>query len=270
MIKLGRVLSRIIIFSIICLISLIVYFIVKEVKPEIKTVVTSNINSELKTNEEHDTDEGDQEFKVDVKKLYIELNKANLIIKKGHQFKIDNNSDLEINQNLDELVIKDKNKSVSSGQLIITLDQSKELDILNIKSDSGVVKVFDVNVENLVLEQGMAIAVLENVNVDNNTKINGGVASLNIKNTTLNNAEIILGTGSFNYIGKFRGVSSISNGVGSVFIKLKDGFDNYHFDVVYGGNKVLFRNQNITTDWQSGNGSNILKIKSGIGAVIVK
>lgn len=268
MMRLGKVLRRIFIFAIVCLVPIAIYSMF------FKSDEISNESVEEKVVVDKNTDTDDkfveQEFKQDIKVLNIDLKTTNLIIKKGKSFRIDSNLDLDINQNIDELNINDKSSPKPAGQLMITLDENKPLTNLNIKVDSGAVKVFDIKVLNLELNQGAGAVVLENFDVDSSAKINGGLASLNFKNVTLNNAEIILGTGSLNYIGKFRGASSISNSVGSVFVKLKDGFDNYHFDVIYGTGKVIFRNNNITSDWQSGSGNNILKFNTGIGAVIVK
>lgn len=273
MIRFSKVIARIIIFTLVCLIPIILYvafFKVDDSDFKHDSSVSQNWEQVVEKNIDHGDKFVEQEFKNEIKVVNIDLKTTSLIIKKGPTFRIDSNLDLEVNQNADELNIEDKDLSKVSGQLILTFDENKPLSILRIKNDSGVVKVFSINVANLELNQGAGAVVFENLNVTDSAKINGGLASLNFKNVTLNNAEILLGTGSLNYVGKFSGVSSISNSVGSVFVKLKDGFDNYHFDVVYGSGKVLFRNNHITSDWQSGSGKNLIKFQTGIGAVIVK
>lgn len=273
MMKLSKVVARILIFTIVCIVPIIIYvtfFKSDDVDFDYDSYDEQNQNQLVEKKDIDDNKFIEQEIENEIKVVNIDLKTTSLIIKKGQSFRIDSNLDLEVNQNADELNIKDKSLSKVSGQLMLTFDEKKPLSVLKIKNDSGVIKAFNIDVANLELNQGAGAVTFENLNVTNSAKINGGLASLSFKNVILNNAEILLGTGSLNYVGKFRGVSSISNSVGSVFVKLKDGFDNYHFDVVYGSGKVLFRNNNITSDWQSGSGNNLLKFQTGIGAVIVK
>ena len=70
-------------------------------------------------------DNQQQNSQEDVKKLYIDFNNIDIIIKKGSEFNIDHNFDLEIKQNLDEIVLKNDREFESTRLLIITLDEKK-------------------------------------------------------------------------------------------------------------------------------------------------
>lgn len=204
-----------------------------------------------------------------IKSLNIDLNNSNLYIKYGDELGIEtNNKDIEINNNDGYINIKDTSINLFNKKdkdLIIYVNN--ELDILSIDTAFGNVEIEDLVINNLNLDLGTGVVKINNINVLNEFKLDGGIGNITLSNNIINNLEADLGIGEFNYSGTLIGNNTIENGVGISNILLNDDYNLYTINTKKGIGKIIINGNEINNNMTYGIGENIININGGIGNV---
>ena len=206
----------------------------------------------------------------DVSNLSIDLSYTSLNIKEGNTFKLELNNFTEYNITNNTLYIKDvkKIKINTKGELYATLyvPYGKTFDNVSIDSGAGVVKIDTLKTNILNFDIGAGKVTIDNLDVYNKTKIDGGAGSFEINKGNLANVDFDMGVGSVSINSTFTGNGKIDMGVGNLSIKLLDSFDNYKFDVEKGIGNINIDGTS-TKSGIYGNGNTFIEIDGGLGNI---
>jgi len=129
------------------------------------------------------------------------------------------------------------------------------------------VLIEDINTKELDLDLAAGKVNINNINVLNDTKIDGGAGKLTMDNVTLNNLKLSLGAGSSKINGVFKGNSEIECSVGRLDLTLLDSINNYALDIDKSTSKVYVNSKKITDERYTTNGENPLKIEGAVGSI---
>lgn len=202
--------------------------------------------------------------------LDVEVNSANIIIKKGESLKVEtNNKDVEIKEKSNKLFIAEKNHNWfgnnASSDLIIYVPDNFTFDGVAIESGAGKIEIEELSTKNLDLDLGAGKVTIENLNVLDETVINGGANKMSILNGLIHDLELDMGVGELSLTAKITGDSEIDAGVGKVSLKLL-GTD-YKVKVDKGIGSTTINGEDIKDNTYYGEGNNIIDIDGGVGAI---
>ena len=206
----------------------------------------------------------------DIKKIKIDTDASNVIIKKGDVFtlSVDNASRrIKVNENNGTLKIKDKRiVNIAKTDSVIEITVPEVLEKLDIEVGKGTLECTDIVANDLKMSLGAGKVNLNNVYF-NKTDIEGGAGQITINNSTLNDLDLDAGTGKVYIDGKITGNSKIEAGIGEIEVKLIE--NNYRFKLDKGVGKIILNNETLADEGIYGTGDNIIQIEAGIGNIII-
>ena len=204
-----------------------------------------------------------------IKNLDIEIGNSNLEILKGEELKIEasNQGKLKINNISNTLKLKEKshmeffwNNNKNSIKIYLPEEVIEKLDL---DMGAGKLSMDGVNINTLKLDHGAGYVSIKNSEFAK-TDIDGGAGKIEIETSILNNLDLDAGVGNTTIKNSsILGKSKISTGVGNATIELKDKKEDYTFIIDKGLGSLEI--DGISSDGRFGNGSNELKIDSGVG-----
>lgn len=206
----------------------------------------------------------------DAKILSIDLNATNLIIKIGDNFKAEtSNKYIVTKQDKDKIYITERNHNMMKkhSKLIIYVPNNMTLDFVEINGGAGKIKIDALMTKFLRLDLGAGKVEINNLQVLNKTKVEGGAGSVDIKNSILNNLDLSMGVGKFNLDAKILGNSTIEQGIGSIDLNLIGIINDYEINVEKGLGSISVEGQNLKDNKTIGNGFNKIDIEGGIGSI---
>lgn len=217
------------------------------------------------------------EFKIennDISSLEVDVNAVKLTIKTGDSFNIHTNSKyIYYKQNKNDLLIKEEKHSIFSRknnyELIITIPEEQNFDDVEIDNGSGSVMIDKISTRELVLSLGAGKVEIENLNISEETKIDGGAGEVNIISGTINNLDLDMGVGKVEITSELLGNNKIDAGIGEIDLNLIGDLDNYKIKASKGIGDILLNNESIKNDTYYGSGNNYLEIDGGIGKILI-
>lgn len=204
----------------------------------------------------------------DVKFLTIDLKTTNLIIKVGEDFKAEtSNQNIKTKQEKNKIYITEKNYNwfKEKNKLIIYVPSNKILDTVTINGGAGKIEIDTFTTKNLNLNLGAGKVDMNNLQVLNKTKVDGGIGSVHIKNSILNELDLDTGFVKLNIDAKVLGKSTIEQGVGSIDLNLIGASNDYEIHVNKGIGSIHVDEKKVKDDETIGNGINKIDIDGGIG-----
>lgn len=205
--------------------------------------------------------------------LDIDIEKLDLIIKKGNKFEVQTSSDnVRIKENATSLVIEEKFRGIFSskvGTLIVYVPESYVFNEVSIETGVGNVEINDLTTRKLEFDFGAGKSNINNLNVLNEASLNGGAGSINISDSFINNLDLDVGVGTFNLSSVLTGVSDIDAGVGKLTINVLDILDNYRVSIDKGIGSATLNGNTMNNNTIYGTGSNVITIDGGVGSIAI-
>lgn len=204
-----------------------------------------------------------------IKDIKIELNKSNLEIKTGSNFKVEtsgNNITCKVSNK--GIVLKEKNSLTNKlpQTLIIYLPDNVNYEDVNIETDAGNLNIDNIIATKLDLELGAGQNIIKNINVYESS-IETGAGELRIDNGNINNFELDMGAGKIDITSRLTGISKIETGAGYLKLNLVGDEADYKLKVETGIGKTTLAGETIKSNEVIGNGSSLVIVESGIGKV---
>lgn len=239
--------------------------------------LTDNLQDALKSNDSNvDIIDENQELEQ-FSKMKLEISTANLTVKsEGNSYRVEKyqipkNTKIESKDGV--LEIKNEkifNKNDSKSSITVYIPENVELDDVAIEIGAGTVNIAEIKAKNVDFDFGAGNVELENISVNNNTKIQCGAGQVIIKKSELTNANIDAGVGKLSYLGELKGNSKISCGVGSVQLDLIGDSDMYEIHAEKGIGDIKIDDVSVADNSTTGNGENKINIEGGVGSVDIK
>ena len=239
--------------------------------------LTDNLQDALKSNDSNvDIIDENQELEQ-FSKMKLEISTANLTVKsEGNSYRVEKyqipkNTKIESKDGV--LEIKNEkifNKNDSKSSITVYIPENVELDDVAIEIGAGTVNIAEIKAKNVGFDFGAGNVELENISVNNNTKIQCGAGQVIIKKSELTNANIDAGVGKLSYLGELKGNSKISCGVGSVQLDLIGDSDMYEIHAEKGIGDIKIDDVSVADNSTTGNGENKINIEGGVGSVDIK
>jgi len=239
--------------------------------------LTDNLQDALKSNDSNVEIIDENQELEQFSKMKLEISTANLTVKsEGNSYRVEKyqipkNTKIESKDGV--LEIKNEkifNKNDSKSSITVYIPENVELDDVAIEIGAGTVNIAEIKAKNVDFDFGAGNVELENISVNNNTKIQCGAGQVIIKKSELTNANIDAGVGKLSYLGELKGNSKISCGVGSVQLDLIGDSDMYEIHAEKGIGDIKIDDVSVADNSTTGNGENKINIEGGVGSVDIK
>ena len=239
--------------------------------------LTNNLQDALKSNDSNVEIIDENQELEQFSKMKLEISTANLTVKsEGNSYRVEKyqipkNTKIESKDGV--LEIKNEkifNKNDSKSSITVYIPENVELDDVAIEIGAGTVNIAEIKAKNVDFDFGAGNVELENISVNNNTKIQCGAGQVIIKKSELTNANIDAGVGKLSYLGELKGNSKISCGVGSVQLDLIGDSDMYEIHAEKGIGDIKIDDVSVADNSTTGNGENKINIEGGVGSVDIK
>lgn len=206
----------------------------------------------------------DSEYNEEIKSIKIDLNIANVLIKRGDTFSInaENMNKKTFNSYVDDNVwtIKDdeedgfkffghvipffNNGGNGKYNVTIYIPENFELENLDIEIGAGRVELCDMEVDNVDFEVGAGELVANTLLVKEESNLEVGAGKIAIKDLTARDVTLDCGVGEIQINGDIRGNSSANCGMGNISIRLKEPENRYDFSLSCGLGNININGDN--------------------------
>ena len=239
--------------------------------------LTDNLQDALKSNDSNVEIIDENQELEQFSKMKLEISTANLTVKsEGNSYRVEKyqipkNTKIESKDGV--LEIKNEkifNKNDSKSSITVYIPENIELDDVAIEIGAGTVNIAEIKAKNVDFDFGAGNVELENISVNNNTKIQCSAGQVIIKKSELTNANIDAGVGKLSYLGELKGNSKIRCGVGSVQLDLIGDSDMYEIHAEKGIGDIKIDDVSVADNSTTGNGENKINIEGGVGSVDIK
>lgn len=212
-----------------------------------------------------------EQLEKEYEELKIELHSTTLTIKEGKFFQIEtNNNRVNIQKDANNLTIREKGIFISSKQpyyLIITIPKDYMFNQVSINNGAGTIDIKSLITKELKLNLEAGKTVIENLEVTNKTKIEGGTGLLSIQNGSLSNLDLELGVGKVELTSKLLGNNKIEAGIGEVNLNLIGKEDDYQLKITKGIGNITIKQEKVKNDSTYGSGNHLVDVEGGIGNI---
>lgn len=205
--------------------------------------------------------------------LDLDFTSVSLNNKAGDTLKVETNiKNIEIKEYERKLKISAETPFPSdpNNKIInITIPQDLTLERFKLNVGGG-----NINIENITsvdwdISLGMSKASFDNIAATGKVKIDNGVGSIEITNSTLNNLDLDNGFGAAKLEASLTGKTKLDNGLGGMNVTILDKKDNYTIDVDNGLGSVNI--DGVTIDQERlGSGEKTLSLNNGLGSINIK
>lgn len=210
-----------------------------------------------------------------INNLEIDVAGTSLVIEEGETFKIEtNNKYIDIKQNKDNLIIKEKNhnwfRNNGKSKLVIYMPNNFELNKLDIDAGAGKVEISSLITNEIDFDLGAGQVIIDNLIARRKASIEGGAGEVIIKKGIINNLEFDMGVGHADITADLTGNSDIEAGVGELDIKLLGNKKDYRIRVEKGLGNINIDGENLKNNQTYGEGARNVLIEGGVGSISVK
>lgn len=203
--------------------------------------------------------------------LDIDVNRVNIILKEGNEFKAEtNNKYIKTRQKDNKLYITEEKHSWfnrDNSDLIVYIPSNYIFSSISIENGTGKVDIDSLSTKNLYLDLGAGKININNLFVLNEAEIDGGAGEINIENGNINNLDLDMGIGNLSLTSRITGKSEIDAGIGGIDLNLIGTIDEYKIKLDKGIGSVRINKEKIPNSSYYGNGINIININGGVGSI---
>ncbi|MFR2534179.1 MAG: DUF4097 family beta strand repeat-containing protein [Clostridia bacterium] len=152
-----------------------------------------------------------------------------------------------------------------NAQIKITIPRDSKFKEVKISAGAGKVEIEGLTTETLKLGIGAGNTKINDITVEKQADIDGGVGKVAISNASFKNLNLDVGVGDFKLSGKLIGDTDIDCGVGRLELVIQDRQENYTIKAKKGIGEFKIQNQSVEKDITMGNGVYRLEMDAGIG-----
>lgn len=220
-----------------------------------------------------------QEFK-NIENIKIEGNVAKFILKEADTdiIKVEvkkADTTLKVMQQGKDLVIKEEDifsvfGKTESAYVQINVPKGTLLKKVEIDNQAGNIEVANLQIEDLVLEVGAGTIKLEQIQVKNHTKIDGGAGKIEIIKGFFNSLDFSGGIGDFYFNGTVKENSEIEAGIGKLELELIEKKEDYQIKIDKGLGALHIQGESIQENTIYGEGNIQIRLECGIGSTSIK
>ncbi len=213
-----------------------------------------------------------------VKSLYIDIGSARLDVSTGDDFSLStNNKYISCTNSNGKLRITEDSfrvfpiSSVGNDTYVkLTVPTDFEFKNIEISTGAGDISISELRTETLDLELGAGRVTFDELYVDKEADIEGGAGELKISSGEICGLDFDMGVGKTTLCLSLIGRNQINMGIGDLNVSLLGEKDDYTVDIDKGIGDVNIDGSSIKNGNIVGNGSNIIEIDGGIGAIDIK
>lgn len=156
--------------------------------------------------------------------------------------------------------------------LVIFVPNTIELNNLTIRQMVGEISLEEIVTKKFEVYLGTGKTIINKLIVQESALLTGGVGSIEINSSHLNNLNAELGVGTFSFNGTLSDkLNNIDCGVGSVYISLMDAKENYLIKYEKGIGSIIIDNESMQSQKSTiGSGETVIDIDGGIGKIDIK
>lgn len=214
----------------------------------------------------------------EISTLKLDIKGSDVQIKTGEKFEVKtNNPNINyVNENgkvtIKEEKISKWNIGKDDGSLLIIYlpEDIKQMDKVKMDIGAGTIDIGKINTKSLYLDLGAGNVTIDDLNVSEETKINGGAGNININSGKIANINFDLGIGDTTINADITGNSKIDTGIGKLNVYLTLAKEEYKIDIEKGVGEIRFNDTIVSNDTSIGDGNNHLKINGGVGEINIK
>lgn len=222
-----------------------------------------------------------ESFKVDSKEidipkseayLVVNLASSSLTIKEGDTFDyVIDDKEVTAEKDNNKIVIKEKGHIRNKkSEVVVTVPRDMILNDAIIDTGAGKINIESLKAENFVLDIGAGSVQINNLVVTKNCDIEGGAGNVVINNGSIYNLDMDLGVGKTIITSILSGESEIDTGIGKLELNLVGSLNDYMLDISKGIGSITLDGKSLKDEEKAGNGSSLVKIDGGIGAINIK
>lgn len=204
--------------------------------------------------------------------MNISLQYSSLEIKKGESLLVETNSNnVSCKQDGNKITIEEKKHNSffknEQSKVIIYVPEDMKFEKARIETGAGEISAEKINADELKLEIGAGKVEIQELNVNDEAKIDGGAGRVDILAGQINNMDLDMGVGKFSITTKLNGKNTIDQGIGELNIDLTDELENYTIKAENGIGEIKLNNKKMEEDTSYGDGLTKIKVNGGIGSV---
>lgn len=237
------------------------------------------LKKEAETNKQHtNLSEGSiiQKYEsTQISDVKIELAYTNLTIKQGDGFVVEGDiKNVECKRVSNKLKIEEKNISwfntSDRRNIIVTVPEDTILNTVDIETGAGEINIEKLSCKELSLEIGAGKTTIQDLQVTQKAKINGGAGKVEIASGEINNLNLSMGAGNFRIAASLSGNNKLDAGIGKLGLELTNGLSNYTIRANKGIGSIKIGEKEVFDNVEYGDGETNIKINGGVGSIEVK
>lgn len=206
-----------------------------------------------------------------IQSLEININAADLTIKRGESFSVESNlKHLSVEHQDGALTIKETKKlSVSYSDAVLTLyiPDDAVFQWANITTGAGKLTVARLAADRMDLKLGAGAVHMDCLIAASDIDIEGGAGQITIADGALHNLDLDMGVGQLKLTSMLTGESDFKLGVGESNITVLGDQSDYTLDIEKGIGSITLDGTSVSNVDKEGNGSHSIDISGGIGAI---
>lgn len=156
------------------------------------------------------------------------------------------------------------------SEVVIYVRKGVKFDQVELVVKAGTLNIEELAAAELKLELGAGKTYIGNLRTTSKTRIDGGAGLVQIRGGELRNLDLEVGAGKAEVTARISGDSAVEAGVGKLELNLIGEEDDYKMTIDKGIGSVTLDGRKLEDGGIYGQGENLLKIESGVGAVEIK
>lgn len=199
----------------------------------------------------------------------VEVDKADKPVR------IESNSDyIESWQDGDTLKVIEKSHThwpwSDRAEVVVYIRAGVKFDKVDLIVKAGTLNIEKLTAEEVELELGAGKTYIGELRTTRRTRIDGGAGVVEVRGGELRNLDLELGAGRAEIRARILGDGRIDTGVGRLELELLGEESDYKMTIDKGLGSVTLNGRKLEDGGIYGQGENLLKIESGVGAVEIK
>ena len=213
----------------------------------------------------------------EISSLKIEIKGTDMQIVKGDKLEVrTNNTYIKYSNENGNVVIKDERPDnfffggSYEGNVIISIPENmKEINDTEIKIGAGKIFIDKLYTKKLRLDIGAGETTINNLEISNEAKIEGGAGAIHINSGKIHNLYLETGMGAADVTADIIGNSKLETGVGTLYLNLYSGIEKYRISAEKGLGDIRCNNQPVSDHTTIGTWENYIKIEGGVGQITI-
>lgn len=203
--------------------------------------------------------------------MQIEIKGATVELRKGEEFYVESNlKNLTVDDEDGCLTVIENGEGDTSGKGKVYI-YTPDITFASVHAVTGAgnVRVAYLSAQNLFWTLGAGEIKINELYVEDNAEIIGGLGKLTVLDGVVNNLDMSLGVCECNFTAELTGNNTISCGVGNLQLNLAGLFEDYCVELQAGLGGATVDGKKVQDGTVVGSGDNFVDISGGVGGVAV-